>query len=129
MDCRFKGTRNPIAGTTRPAHVREAVSRAHAGVPEKPRARKKPSTAASGRSQANSLYTKPDRCERCDEVKRLDWHHVNGDPTDNRRDNVRALCRRCHQIEDGRHDFVRTAMPRMGRHAQLHAASSSNSET
>jgi hypothetical protein len=70
------------------------------------------------------MYAKPDTCERCGERKRLDWHHVNGDATDNRRENLMALCRRCHQIVDGRHDFVSGVMPSMGRQAQLHRVTS-----
>ena len=125
LNCRFKGDRNPIAGTVRPEHVKEAISQAQLGVPEKPRARKKPKNPHTGRGQANQMFTKPEACERCGERKRLDWHHVNDDATDNRRENLLALCRRCHQIVDGRHDFLTTTMPRMGRQAQLHPAASS----
>jgi cytochrome c1 len=99
--------------------VRDAVSTAQTGVSEPPRQTRRASTPGGGRSQANRLFKKPDACERCRESKRLDWHHVNADPTDNRRDNLRALCRRCHQIEDGRHDFLTNDMPRLGRHMQL----------
>lgn len=119
LPCRSKGERNAIYGTTRPQHVRDAVSAAQRGVPDGPRPLKKANTPGSGRSQANRLYVKPEACERCGEHKRLDWHHVNDDPTDNRRENLRALCRRCHQIEDGRHNFVTTQMPSMGRRSQL----------
>lgn len=119
ISCRSKGERNAIYGTTRPQHVRDAVSAAHLGVPDGPRPTKQTNTPGSGRSQANRLYAKPDACERCGEGKRLDWHHVNDVPTDNRRENLRALCRRCHQIEDGRHDFVTTQMPSIGRQSQL----------
>jgi hypothetical protein len=123
LSCRFKRERNPIYGTTRPDHVKEAQSRAQKGVPDGPRPLRRAGTANGGRGQANRLYVKPDTCERCGERKRLDWHHVNSDPTDNRRENLRALCRRCHQIEDGRHDFISTEMPSMGRAAQIrHAA-------
>lgn len=127
MRCRSKGERNAIYGTTRPDSVREAVSRAQRGVPDGPRPIRKPNTAGSGRSQANRLYAKPAACERCGETKRLDWHHVNADPTDNRRENLRALCRRCHQIEDGRHEFISSEMPRMGGIA-VHAPTSSKSK-
>ena len=129
LPCRSKGERNAIYGTERPQSVRDAVSKAQRGVPDGPRPVVRTNTANSGRSQANRLYVKPSVCERCGEAKRLDWHHVNEDPTDNRRENLRALCRRCHQIEDGRHDFISREMPSMGGRA-VHAAppSRSNSE-
>lgn len=119
LPCRSKGERNPIYGTTRPESVRAAQSRAQKGVPDGPRPLKRATTASGGRGQANRLFPKPAACERCREVKRLDWHHVNDDPMDNRRENLRALCRRCHQIEDGRHDFLGNILPSMGRRAQL----------
>jgi hypothetical protein len=121
LACRFKGDRNPIAGTVRPEHVKQAVSRAHFGVPEKPRPRKQPKNPHVGRGQANSMFVKPVRCERCGQCKPLDWHHINDDATDNRRENVTALCRRCHQIVDGRHEALRQGLSRS------HHISSSNS--
>jgi hypothetical protein len=129
MACRFKGDRNPIAGTVRPDAVRAAIGQAQRGVPEPPRAWVRPKDAHAGRGQANKMYAKPDACERCGEKKRLDWHHISGDATDNRRENLAALCRRCHQVVDGRNDFLVNVMPSLGRQAQLrHAAPSKSSK-
>lgn len=35
------------------------------------------------------------RCEECGDFKELEVHHLNG-VTDNRMENLRALCRPCH---------------------------------
>jgi len=32
----------------------------------------------------------------------MDRHHVDGNPNNNHRSNVRFLCRRCHMDDDGR---------------------------
>ena len=51
------------------------------------------------------------KCELCDAVNGkphwctgsivvLTCHHINGDPTDNRRLNILALCQRCHNKLD-----------------------------
>lgn len=119
LACRFKGDRNPIAGTQRPERVKEAISKAQKGVPEKRRGPehqcwKAEVTPRAGRRRANNQHRKPQRCERCGEVKTLDWHHVDGDTSNNVRENLAALCRRCHQIVDGRHEFVTKVMPSMG---------------
>ena len=36
------------------------------------------------------------RCAECGRAGRLELHHVNGDPTDDRPANLRPLCRPCH---------------------------------
>ena len=41
-------------------------------------------------------------CERCHSQKNLDVHHRNKDRYDNSEENLMTLCRRCHQITDGR---------------------------
>lgn len=110
--CRFKGERNPIYGTHRPEHVKAAVSKAQLGVPDPPRPIKRPSNAATGRGQANRLYAKPAVCEACGEPKRLDWHHIDSDPTNNERENLTALCRLCHQKVDGRHEMAKRGFRR-----------------
>lgn len=39
-----------------------------------------------------------------------DRHHIDGDTGNNRPENIRTLCRRCHMIEDGRLEaFIATA--------------------
>ena len=44
------------------------------------------------------------RCERCGTGPPLEIHHRNGDRTDNRRENLEALCVACHLRE---HDRLR----------------------
>lgn len=69
LNCRFKGDRNPIAGTERPDHVKEALREAQRGVPEKRRGEQHHSwkgdaaTPSSGRRRANEMYEKPECCE------------------------------------------------------------------
>ena len=36
------------------------------------------------------------RCQRCGRAGRLEAHHANGDPSDDRADNLLTLCRGCH---------------------------------
>ena len=36
------------------------------------------------------------RCQRCGRAGVLEVDHVNGDPADDRPDNLRAMCRSCH---------------------------------
>lgn len=59
-------------------------------------------TAAHNRCQA--MY--PDPLGQCEHEgcgrEAVDRHHVDGNPKNNARDNVRFLCRGCHQKEDGR---------------------------
>lgn len=58
-----------------------------------------------GRDRARRWHEKPDVCERCGKVKRLDWHHIDANPLNNVRENLMALCRKCHQDVDGRTQF------------------------
>jgi NMD protein affecting ribosome stability and mRNA decay len=41
------------------------------------------------------------KCERCDN-KATDRHHIDGNPTNNVRENIMGVCRRCHMDLDGR---------------------------
>lgn len=41
-------------------------------------------------------------CERCATYHANQLHHINRDPSDNRKENLRLLCYDCHVIEDGR---------------------------
>lgn len=61
-----------------------------------------------GHKRARRLYRELGDCERCGEVPARDRHHRDGDPFNNDRGNVAFLCRRCHQIEDGRFELLRT---------------------
>ena len=56
----------------------------------------------AGRGHAGRMYPVLGYCERCLVVPAYDRHHVDGNTHNNRRENLRFLCRRCHQIEDGR---------------------------
>jgi hypothetical protein len=66
----------------------------------------------SGRRQAERLFPSSP-CELCG--KKGERHHINGDPIDNRRENISFLCRRCHMAADGRLEvaraFMRTIQP------------------
>ena len=42
------------------------------------------------------------RCDGCGNAGRLELHHKNGDPLDDRPANLRPLCRPCHCAADGR---------------------------
>lgn len=44
----------------------------------------------------------PERCERCDQRKPLERHHIDEDTGNNKPENLAALCRRCHMEVDGR---------------------------
>lgn len=59
-------------------------------------------TKESGRSRAERKYpVRP--CEICGESKkRIDRHHRDNDPRNNKKSNIKFLCRKCHMIEDGR---------------------------
>lgn len=54
--------------------------------------------------RCRTLYPDPlGRCERAGCIRPArDRHHRDGNPRNNNRENVRFLCRGCHQIEDGR---------------------------
>lgn len=54
-----------------------------------------------GREQARKLLPTLGPCEACGAVAN-DRHHRNGQPTDNRLENIAQLCRRCHMRADGR---------------------------
>lgn len=42
------------------------------------------------------LGYKPNHCEICGYTENLELHHINGDPTDNRLENLQILCPNCH---------------------------------
>ena len=39
---------------------------------------------------------KEEKCEVCEYTESLELHHINGDPTDNRLENLQILCPNCH---------------------------------
>jgi hypothetical protein len=57
-----------------------------------------------GRHRARVLYpiAEGELCERCNAKYAADHHHVDADPTNNKRDNVQKLCKSCHMHVDGR---------------------------
>ena len=63
----------------------------------------------TGRNQARRRYPDLGTCEGCGARPAVDRHHVNGDVFDQRRENVRFLCNRCHQEADGRMERNRAA--------------------
>lgn len=54
-----------------------------------------------GRRRARRRY-RLGRCARCRKAPAIDRHHKDGNPFNNKRSNVKGLCRRCHMIVDGR---------------------------
>lgn len=73
-----------------------------------------------GHSTALRLVTEelPDHCERCGATKEdgtiLDRAHLDGDRTNNTRENVQRLCRRCHKAHDRDsvvHNWKRGTLP------------------
>lgn len=64
----------------------------------------------AGRSRARALYDLGP-CEECGGAG-FDRHHRDGDTLNNDPSNVRVLCRRCHMLEDGRLDRLRTMGPK-----------------
>ena len=62
-------------------------------------------TAKTGRNRAQKLFPAV-RCEECGAAGRLERHHVNEDPTDNRPENVMVLCMPCHYAK---HEPLRCA--------------------
>lgn len=60
-------------------------------------------TDRSGRTRALRAFpTSPEHCEVCFQDKRLDRHHDDGNTANNRTENIKFLCRRCHMTADGR---------------------------
>jgi hypothetical protein len=47
------------------------------------------------------MYRALPPCSACG-AKRAERHHIDGNPRNNRRSNVRPLCRKCHMTLDGR---------------------------
>jgi hypothetical protein len=61
----------------------------------------------TGYSRALKMY-KPRSCQRCGNRK-AERHHQNGNILDNRPQNIRFLCRKCHMTIDGRLErFIRS---------------------
>lgn len=52
------------------------------------------------RKKAWSIFER--KCSLCNSTEKLDIHHINGNRYDNRIENLKPLCRKCHQQLDGR---------------------------
>jgi 5-methylcytosine-specific restriction endonuclease McrA len=49
------------------------------------------------RIRTSILRAYNDQCAHCERVVPLEIHHMNGDPSDNRRENMIPLCVDCHR--------------------------------
>jgi hypothetical protein len=56
------------------------------------------------RRRAQRRYRLPNLCQECCDAPAVDRHHLDGDTGNNVPDNLRFVCRRCHQRLDGRLD-------------------------
>lgn len=65
-----------------------------------------------GRRRAERMYPHIGQCSVCGGA-RAERHHIDGNPANNAPDNVRALCRRCHMMVDGRWAAVKAAATRL----------------
>ncbi len=81
--------------------TREKLRQAALRRERKPRKRRSKSVH-SGREVAQRWFPLPELCERCKKAPPIDRHHIDGNTHNNVRDNLMMLCRRCHQIVDGR---------------------------
>jgi hypothetical protein len=104
--CSAKGDRNPRFGKTATPETREKIRAAALARPKKPR-KKRSSTDAAGRDFALRWFPLPAVCDRCGKKPPVDRHHQDANPQNNAPENVRPLCRRCHQETDGRLDLLR----------------------
>ena len=56
----------------------------------------------TGRYRTHRLYPDLGPCEECRAVPAVERHHVDGDTFNTAPENVQRLCRRCHEVVDGR---------------------------
>lgn len=61
----------------------------------------------AGRTRALRAFVMPELCESCRCVPPRDRHHVDANTLNNDRSNILFLCRRCHQIIDGRYESLK----------------------
>jgi hypothetical protein len=57
---------------------------------------------SAGRGRARRKFQKANLCQKCGSTRRVERHHKDGNPLNNRKRNIAILCRRCHMIADGR---------------------------
>ena len=100
-------------GRRQTPETREKIRQAALTRPRVPRAKRSTSEKA-GRDFARRWFALPDICERCREAPPLDRHHKDGNPQNNAADNIAFLCRRCHQVEDGRYERLKHEIPSLG---------------
>lgn len=112
--CKGKGERNARYGAKLSDETREKIRQAALQRPRKPRKQRKSTTPESGREFARRWFPMPLLCERCHLVPPLDRHHRDGNPQNNHPSNISCLCRKCHQIEDGRHTRMLHEIPSRG---------------
>ena len=56
----------------------------------------------AGNGRARRWYKKIGNCEICG-VSKTERHHIDGNSVNNSPENVMILCRKCHQLKDGRY--------------------------
>lgn len=64
--------------------------------------RKENPTPSALRTRTRLRHKLPDVCERCKQNKRLERHHIDGNPGNDDPANIACLCRLCHMQVDGR---------------------------
>lgn len=111
--CKAKGSRNPRFGQPLSPETREKMRQAALNRERKPY-KKRSTKPSAGHDFARRWFQLPELCDRCKTVPPVDRHHKDGNPLNNDRSNIAFLCRRCHQMEDGRHKRLKQEIPSMG---------------
>jgi hypothetical protein len=69
-----------------------------------------------GALRKRSASLRGQKCETCGTPNRLQVHHVNRDPADNRKHNLMTLCASCHTRWHWQHDKRKPSLSKGGPH-------------